>query len=249
MHNDPLLPPPPAKDPRHIALFLDVDGTLLSFAQTPDAVHVDDGLRTLLADLEHRCDGALALVSGRSIASIDSLFDPLTLCVAGSHGLEIRDRQAFRRLGEALPEDTLAALRSLRDRAKGSLLEEKQFGAALHYRRSPELGSILADAVRDLHTPINDRFQLIEGDHVLELSASNANKGSAIAAFCDRQPWRDRQPVFVGDDTTDEAGFDAVNARGGLAIRVGSRPRSAARFQLDNVAAVKAWLRTLVIAS
>ena len=80
---------------------------------------------------------------------------------------------------------------------------------------------------------------------MLELSAAGGNKGSAIQFLSARAPWRDRQPVFIGDDTTDEPGFEAVNALGGLSIRVGHRAQTAARWQLDSIDAVQAWLRTL----
>ncbi|MGH8748193.1 MAG: trehalose-phosphatase, partial [Burkholderiales bacterium] len=59
------------------AFFLDVDGTLLEHADTPDAVRVDGALRTLLAGLRSGAGGALALISGRSVADLDRLFAPL----------------------------------------------------------------------------------------------------------------------------------------------------------------------------
>jgi hypothetical protein len=58
-------------------LFLDVDGTLLDIAPTPDAVTVDASLLNLLRRLWRACDGAVAFVTGRSIAAVDALFEPL----------------------------------------------------------------------------------------------------------------------------------------------------------------------------
>ena len=58
------------------ALFLDVDGTLVEIATVPDAVHVDIRLVTLLTALQDKFDGAVALVSGRTIATLDHLFSP-----------------------------------------------------------------------------------------------------------------------------------------------------------------------------
>src|SRR5258707_15232628 len=77
-----------------MALFLDVDGTLLDIAPTPDAVTVPVGLGDVLARLDARLGGAMALVSGREIAVLDALFAPLVLPAAGPHGAEPRRRGA-----------------------------------------------------------------------------------------------------------------------------------------------------------
>ncbi|TIN34803.1 MAG: trehalose-phosphatase, partial [Mesorhizobium sp.] len=72
------------------ALFLDIDGTLLEHAAHPDSVAVSAELRSLLQAVEHRLDGALAFITGRSIAAVDRLFDPVKLRIAGLYGLEHR---------------------------------------------------------------------------------------------------------------------------------------------------------------
>ena len=245
MHVQHSLQRPPLPNAAETALFLDVDGTLLDFADTPDAVVVSDVLKALLGDLERACGGALALISGRSIASLDRLFGALALPMAGSHGLEIRAGGRTHQLGIPLPDPALARMRGLADEHPGSLFELKQFGAALHYRQAPGHGPALTGHMRALAEELGSGFELIEGNHVLELTAANGDKGSAIRFLCARSPWRERQPVFVGDDTTDEPGFEAVNALGGMAVRVGARPVTAARWQLDSVGDVQAWLRSL----
>ena len=74
------------------ALFLDIDGTLLDLAETPNAVVVPDGLLTALVRAAKALGGALALVSGRAVADIDALFHPLQLPAAGIHGFELRPK-------------------------------------------------------------------------------------------------------------------------------------------------------------
>src|ERR1700723_119251 len=73
-----------------VALFLDVDGTLLDLAARPDDVVTPAGLVTTLAGAERKLAGALALISGRSIHDVDHLFAPLRLRVSGVHGAEVR---------------------------------------------------------------------------------------------------------------------------------------------------------------
>ena len=81
MRRPDLPPPPPFSD--DWALFLDVDGTLLDFADAPHRVHVDPDMLEALDVLHRRLDGALALVSGRSLEQLDHLFAPLRLPAAG----------------------------------------------------------------------------------------------------------------------------------------------------------------------
>lgn len=245
MQAKPTLAHPPVPDARKTALFLDVDGTLLDFAGTPDKVIVTPELRTLLTELYAACDGALALVSGRSIASLDTLFAPPELPAAGSHGLEIRADGRIHELGIPLPDDTRAEMEQLASLHAGSFVEPKRYGAALHYRQAVQHEDALIDAMRNIARTMQAGFELIEGNRVLELTASNGDKGSAIRFLSAREPWRERTPVFVGDDTTDEPGFAAVNALGGLSVRVGHRAQTAARWQLDSIVAVQAWLRSL----
>jgi trehalose 6-phosphate phosphatase len=85
------LPPPPRVRAADIALFLDVDGTLLEIEREPGAVHVPEHLCRILEQLQKATTGALALVSGRSLAQLDRLFAPLRFSAAGLHGLERRN--------------------------------------------------------------------------------------------------------------------------------------------------------------
>ncbi|MDH7451617.1 trehalose-phosphatase [Luteimonas composti] len=239
----PFLPPPPPLSERW-ALFLDVDGTLVPFADDPEQVYVSQRLVERLGALSAAMDGALALVSGRRVEMLDRLFSPLRLASAGLHGLQRR------RAGEALgvPPDAPAALEQVRLEAldlvsawPGALVEDKGEAMALHWRARPEAG----DALRAYAARAVERlpgYQLQPGDMVVELRPHRADKGTAIAAFLAEAPFRGRQPVFVGDDLTDEYGFRAVNAQQGMGVLVGDRGGSAARYRLPDIAAVHAWL-------
>jgi len=239
----PSLPPPPPLSDRW-ALFLDVDGTLVPFADDPEQVSVTPGLVRRLGVLSAAMDGALALVSGRRVEMLDRLFAPLQLASAGLHGLQRR------RAGEALvaPSPSPAALAEIKRQAlalvagwPGALVEDKGEALALHWRAMPEAAHALqefaATAVAGL-----PGYHLQPGDMVVELRPGHTDKGAAIRGFMDEAPFRGRRPVFVGDDLTDEHGFRAVEARGGLGVLVGDRHGSAARARLPDIAAVHAWL-------
>ncbi|HVI25774.1 MAG TPA: trehalose-phosphatase [Xanthomonadaceae bacterium] len=233
-------PPPPADD---WALFLDVDGSLIEFADAPDAVTVPDALPTLLESLARRLDGALALVSGRAIASLDALFAPLQLASAGLHGLERRSAAASR-AAPARPEAFVHVhdeARQLADAWPGALVEDKGSALGLHWRRAPQAADALR-AFAEAALPRLPGYRLQHGDHVVELRPAAGDKGEAILAMLDEPPFRGRTPVFAGDDVTDEAGFAVVNARHGLSVLVGAREPSAAHYALPDPAAVRAWL-------
>jgi len=233
-------PPPPADD---WALFLDVDGCLLDFAATPDGAVVDAALRDALLRLSARLGGAMALVSGRSLATLDAMFAPLRVPAAGLHGLERRhgDLHAdIRPVPPKLAQVREAAL-SIARKYPGTVVEDKGIALALHWRADPlaatDFEALAATAAMELPD-----YRLQHGDHVIELRPAGATKGDAIAAFLDEAPFRARMPVFAGDDLTDEHGFEAINAHGGVSVLVGAREPSAARFGLRDVADVHAWL-------
>ncbi|WP_298808549.1 trehalose-phosphatase [uncultured Sphingomonas sp.] len=237
------LPPPPADLLRNASLFLDFDGTLVEIAATPDAVHVSELLRQLLRDLYARMDGRVAIISGRSVAEIAALLDPVRLPVAGSHGLEIAAA------GEAplVPQRTAgidAALDALHDFAAdrpGVLVEDKPFGVGLHYRQAP---AAEADA-RDLAARLADEhdLHLQLGKMVAELRLPGADKGSALKTLMAEPARASTRPVFMGDDVTDEAAFAAARELGGAGILIGPARDTHACFRLDDVAAALGWLR------
>lgn len=225
------------------AYFLDVDGTLIEFAETPGAVMVDDALLGLVARLHAACGGALALVSGRCLADLERRLGSVRIPMAGQHGLERRDA-AGRRHIHAAPGPAKRELRRRLDALvadhPGLLLEDKGLSLALHYRRAPRLAAwlhrLLAEwvaAMAGLH--------LQKGKYVLEIKPAGFDKGSAIAEFMAEQPFCGRRPVFIGDDVTDEHGFERVNRLAGLSIKVGVG-RTAAGHRLADVAAVRNWL-------
>lgn len=241
-------PPLPAPD---WALFFDVDGCLVDFAPHPSQVVVPDGLQDDIARLAAMLDGALALVSGRSLDAIDMLFGALRhLPAAGMHGLERREVDG--RLTQA-PEAPAALIaveaeaRHIADAFPGAIAERKGPNLALHWRAAPDAAEpFIAFAATALDNLPDYRMQ--PGDHVLELrpGGQTPDKGSAVEAFLAQAPFRGRTPVFIGDDLTDEHAFEVVNARNGLSVLVGPRTGSAARWHLANPAAVRAWVARAV---
>ena len=226
------------------ALFLDVDGTLLDLAARPDDVVTPAGLITTLARVERKIDGALALVSGRSIDDVDRLFAPLRLRASGVHGAEIRlDPKAPTTPTAAadLPQSLLAELRRAVEPFPGVFVEDKRFSFTIHYRLAPSAELPLRKIAEQLLEASPIAAEIMDAHSAIEIKSPCFTKAGAIAAFLSTPTFRGRTPIFVGDDTTDESGFALVTARGGLAYSVG-RPRPGAIGAFSEPRAVREWL-------
>lgn len=234
--------PPPLDVAAH-ALFLDLDGTIVDIAQRPEDVVAGEALRALLRRLAERLDGALALITGRTIESAEAVLGQAADNIAGLHGFERRCNGALTRALDDVSAvaDALAEARAMV--AAGALkasIEDKRAGLALHYRDDPAAGP----AVRRIAEELAEKHGLsvLEGKMVAELSFGVRNKGDALVAFMQEAPFSGRTPIAVGDDVTDEDAFRAARAAGGYGVRVGDLEHSAARFRLPDTAAVLAWL-------
>lgn len=247
MHREPALPP--NADPTW-AYFLDFDGTLVDIAPTPDAVRVAPALLDLLAALHMRTGGAVAVVSGRPVADLDKYLKPLRLPAAGVHGQEIRAAADGAIEGAGVDTTVLDAVRANAARVVGDfpgvLLEDKGGTVALHYRAAPEARDAAAQAMRDGVAAEPDRLALLEGKMVFEAKPLHVSKGGAVDALMRIAAFAGRRPCFVGDDVTDEDGFKACNARGGVSVKVGAGAESLATYGLADPAAVHAWLAAAV---
>ena len=234
-------PPPPR---REWAFFFDLDGTLIDFADTPTAVHVGEELRLLLEQLYRDTGGAVALMSGRAIAEIDRLFPHAQMPVAGQHGLERRGAEG-RVIWHAVPtlrfERVRVRMASAVHGKAGLLLENKGLSLALHYRRAPRLAAYAHRLARSMLPIVGRRFCIQRGKYVVEMRPAGKDKGMGILEFMKEEPFRGRTAVFVGDDASDEFGFATVNRIGGHSIKVGAG-RTAARWRLPTVRAVREWL-------
>jgi trehalose 6-phosphate phosphatase len=230
---------PPLNDDH--ALFLDFDGTLVDIAPSPDRIVVDPALTDALARLSERLGGALAIISGRPIAELDRWLLPLKLPAAGIHGAERR-----RAGGEVqrLPTGALAAVGAraevLAAAHPGVRVERKGAAVAVHYREAPQWEGVCRDTLARAVAEAPG-LQLLDGKMVLEVLPLGVSKGHAIEAFLAEPPFAGRQAIFLGDDVTDEAGFEAVQRRGGVAVKVGPGPTIATQ-RIEGAAAVRRWL-------
>jgi trehalose 6-phosphate phosphatase len=243
-----MLPAPPAHPEQPAALFLDFDGTLVEIAPRPDDIVVPGPTRAILQSLHASLHGALAVVSGRRLENLLHHLAPLALPAAGNHGLEYQLRPGESQLASdaRLPEPAREAVEELVAGHPGLLLEYKGQSAAVHFRQEPALGPAVHDGLRDIRDREAQGYMLQAGKMVWELRPAGVSKGSAIRTFMATPPFAGRLAVFLGDDVTDEDGFEVVNELGGWSIHVGpGNGHTVARMGLADVAAVGQWLQSL----
>ncbi|WP_181702426.1 trehalose-phosphatase [Chthonobacter albigriseus] len=209
------LPPPD-----RLALFLDVDGTLIGATHddreaglTPDQI----GQLKAVQDLT---GGAVAILTGRTIEAVDALFAPLQLPVAGLQGADRRFADGRRimpvltaderRLFEKVVEETQAGFPTVE-------IEWKPGGLTLVYSEGDRFVADLFHAVR---ARIDGAFAVVLGRVAIDIVPKDTNKGHALTAFLQSEPFAGRVPVHVGDDVPDEPAFAAARRLGGFGISV-----------------------------
>lgn len=239
---------PPSIDLSHTAFLLDIDGTLLDIAAHPDAVSVPGQLPCDLARLSCCVGGALALVSGRPLATIDTLFAPLRLPAIGGHGAEIRfsvDTSVPVIRAAPLPDAAKARLNAFAQRHKGFWAEDKNYSFAVHYRGVAEAEAEVLAEFRTVAAR-EPGLDVLSGKYVAELKRSGINKGAAVRVLMDHPPFAGRQPVFVGDDVTDEDALKVLPEFGGIGIAVG-RPLAGASHLMAGPDDVRRWLSQIAM--
>ena len=221
---------------RNAALLLDLDGTLLDMAPTPDAIIVPSGLTETLHTLRRQLDEALAVVTGRAVHTIDALLGDAAHAVAGEHGGAIRPypgAEIERPDLQPPPVSWFETGAALEVAHPGAMYEQKPRGFGLHFRLAPGAGPAI-HAVLSALIAGSSTFELLPGVMMWEVRPRGVDKGDAVTNLMARAPFLGRVPVFIGDDVTDEDGMRVARAMGGTGLRV--------QDVFGDAAGVRAWL-------
>jgi trehalose 6-phosphate phosphatase len=214
------------------AILLDIDGTLLDLAPTPREVWVPPGLAKTLNRLLARTNGALALVSGRSLNDIDLIFAPEQFPAVGGHGAEMRigtDNEAVASHAPPMDKELKRRLAAIARLSPGILLEDKGYSLALHYRLAPHAEKAIYAAVSLIRADLpNAPIEVLPGKCVCEIKHSGFTKATGVHELMTHEPFRGRRPLFIGDDVTDESVFAIMPDLDGLAFSVGRRAKGVA---------------------
>jgi trehalose 6-phosphate phosphatase len=229
---------------KHVALFLDFDGTLVPLRRRPgDVKPLDASLRKTLRGLAGHKRLTVGVISGRPLIELRKLVPVPRVRLLGLHGWEGRavsaldeERRLLRQAKRWL-DHRLAATPKI-------WVENKGLGLAVHYRgASPSAVRRARPLIGEVLGILGPQIHMMEGHKIWELLPRQIDgKGAAVRDLLSEMPAR-TLPIFVGDDVTDESAFQALPR--GLTIRVGERARTEARFLLRNPVEVEVFLLRL----
>lgn len=229
---------------KHVALFLDFDGTLTPIRRRPEDVWLDEATRRLLRRLSQHAGLTVVVISGRQYRDLTKRIRVPGLLYLGLHGLERKGKASFtspgvkslRRVGRLLAA-RLAGLPSI-------WVEDKRLSFVVHYRGATSATVQRARRIlQETLNPLESVLRLLPGKKVWEILLQEApDKGAAVLEVLKGLP-PNTLPIYLGDDTTDESAFAVL--RQGLTVRVGALRRSKARFRLRSPAEVKDFLERL----
>lgn len=247
-----LLCPPGAVIPRdaNCALLLDIDGTLLDLAATPREVVVPPGLPETLEKLMARMSGALALVSGRSLADIDWLFGEARFPAVGGHGAEMRlaiGEEAVAVAAPPMDADLKRRFAAIAALDSDIIVEDKGYSLALHFRLAPHAEQAIYNAVAAIRADLPSApVEVLPGKAVCEIKPAGLTKATGTRELMAHAPFAGRRPVFIGDDVTDESVFAIMADFDGLAFSVGRVAKGVAGY-FASPDEVRAWLSRLLV--
>lgn len=238
-----------------ILLCLDYDGTISEIAREPRLARPIDGVVEVLRILAaHRGRVATALISGRSLRDLRSMLPvPSGMALAGVHGLQLLDTTGKVEVARGI-RDCRQDLESVRvwlehnlPANSGFIVENKDVALALHYRQAPEsIAHYVCDSFARFITECTTSLRPRHGKMVIEALPKIASKATALRTLWQRVGY-EFEPVYFGDDLTDEDAFSELAAQG-ISVLVGAPRRSAARYRVDAPADVVRVLEALAAA-
>jgi len=236
------------KDAGKRLFLLDYDGTLVQFKDKPEYAVPDKELLELITRLAEDKKNTVVIISGRDRNTLEEWFGKLKINLVAAHGMWVREEgrewERIEILSNEWKENIRPILEMHTARTPGSLVEEKEYSLAWHYRRcEPELAAVrvneLKDALDDLIGNLN--IGLLSGNKVIEIKDTGVNKGRAASIWLNREEW---DFIFAaGDDWTDEDIFNIL-PDDAWSIKVGSGV-SRARFRVDRTENVRELLKRL----
>lgn len=240
-----------------LGILVDLDGTLVPFAPTPEEARLAPATRASLEELAAMPGVSVAVASGRGREDLDAMFGAETrVHLFGLHGGWRRQGEVWRPTVEIVAHAGLDALvERIGDavaRHRGARVERKGDAVAVHGRRVAP-GSKAAwradlEAALRPWLAAHPGFMRQDGAEVIEVRPASMRKSLAVE-WLRRQAGPELRVIALGDDVTDEDMFAALGVDG-EAVLVGPPParETEARWRLPDPGAAAGFLRWIAAA-
>jgi len=237
---------------KQVVVALDYDGTLTPIVNRPDMAVLSDEMRTVLRRVADRCP--TLVISGRELRNVQQMVGVENIVYAGSHGFDITGPggKSFKiEAGERFVPAIKRAAEELKrrlDGVEGTLIEDKRYAIAVHYRNVSEQQVDTVEQAVDAALARETELRKMGGKKVFELRPDiDWDKGTALLRILAELDLDNAEvtPFYVGDDVTDEDAFRALRQRG-IGIRVGEEAGATeASYQLADPEEVRCFLERL----
>ncbi len=233
-------------------IFLDYDGTLVSFAKKPELAHPDPELLSILTELAKDPANKVTVISGRDREFLSKWLANTGVDLVAEHGTWIKEAGSdewelqVRGINDNWKKTICPIMDMFAERTPGSFVEEKSFSLVWHYRKAePELGSLKSKELIDaLHGHLTGTgLQVLLGNKVVEVKPTDIHKGKGVLHYLGKTDFWDFI-LGMGDDYTDEDIF-AVLPENAWSIKIGYSPFTKARYYLESSPAARELLKTL----
>lgn len=227
-----------------LTIGFDYDGTLAPIRADPDAPTVPVSLRKTVQSLANQDNVRVAIVSGRALSDLTERLELSNVLYAGNHGLELSaDGERTLPQGFDDHQETVQSVCQSLETAlvgiPGCRIENKGITLTVHVRETPaEHVDRVREIVQKVATEEPD-VRMTTGKQVFEIRpAVDHDKGTTMQQLA-RKTSADWLTLYLGDDTTDEAAFEAVEPEG-IGIHVGTNRETAASYRVPSQQAVPA---------
>ncbi len=239
------------------AILSDIDLSLLP----PTSTDIELCQQELMLSLEKKLSGAVAMITGRGIESVDKVFPGVAASVEqhaawrSARGEELSVLGAQMDVNEIVAEaikELTGKVRLVEDIAglpyveNGVFVEQKQFSLALvfSYVVDEETKEITEKAARKILAAkenLKDTHSIKIGSDSVEIGPSGIDKGTAVRDFMSAATFKGRIPIYIGDGPTDEAAMEVVKEMGGFNVAVGDliKDESLVDIRVDTIE--EAW--------
>ncbi len=219
-------------------LFLDYDGTMVPFEKLPENAKPTQRVFDTLDTLHQQPDTKVIIITGRDRDTIQKWFGHKDYTLITEHGAWLKengkDWELMERVDNKWFESICPILESFTDRTPGSLVEEKRYSLAWHFRNvDPDLGKKRSTELKTTIQQLiaNHNLEILEGDKVLEIKVSGVSKGKSASKMLLDTTY---DFIFaIGDDWTDEHMFKEL-PREAHTVKVGIK-NTVAQYYVDDI--------------